>query len=333
MALLLFFSGWLVRGGWRSAAAQNNDGPPVAAIGTELLYEKDFLPPIQGQVQKIRMQEYELKRKSLEAAISKRLVEAEAAKRGITAEELVALQADASAAEPTEEEVEQVWVQQMFGGSVRQSKDEIREQLKQDRLAQARDAFFQSLRQQAGVKIYLLPAPVEVSIDPARVRGAADAPITMVEFSDFQCPFCGQAYMTVKYLLQKYAGKVKLAYRDLPLDEVQSNVNGAGEASRCAGDQGKFWEYHDLLFENQDAYGPAAFREFAEALQLNLEPFTQCLESGKYKALVKEDFQEGIRLGATGTPYFFINGVPVNGARPQPEFEEVIEAHLAALSH
>ena len=222
---------------------------------------------------------------------------------------------------------------QMFrnGGQVSVSQDQIREQLQRQGIEQARDEYFARLRQEAGVKIYLLPPAMEVGYDPARVRGNPVAKITIVEFSDFQCPYCLQAYGMIKELLKKYDGKVKLAYRDLPLQEVQSKMHGAAEAARCAGEQGKFWEYHDRLFENQDEYSEAAFKQFAASLKLNSDQFATCLESGKFKPQIQEDLQEAIRLGATGTPALFINGVFVNGARPQPEFEEIIEAELAAL--
>src|SRR5262249_41191093 len=159
---------------------------------------------------------------------------------------------------------------------------------------------------------------VEVAYDPARVRGNPSAKITMIEFSDFHCPFCQKAYGEVKNLLQKYDGKIKVAYRDLPLIEVQEQGQvSAAEASRCAGEQGKFWAYHDLLFENQDEYGPEGFHEFAKSLGLNVDQFGQCLDTGKYRPQVKADFQEALKLGAVGTPYFFVNGVPISGARPQ----------------
>lgn len=112
---------------------------------------------------------------------------------------------------------------------------------------------------------------------------------------------------------------------------MQSKIHGAAEASRCAGEQGRFWEFHDLPFENQGAYGETAFGDFADTLKLNMDQFNACLESGKFKAQIKEDLQEAIRLGAPGTPAFCTNGVFMNGARPQREFEEIIEAELAAL--
>lgn len=312
------------------APAQTSKEKPVAVAGEESVYEKDFLPQVQSQLNDMRQQEYELKRKALENAINKKLLRAEAKKRGITEEELLKKEVDSQVSEPTQEERDEAIADRIFGSNrpMNIAGDQIEKELKQDKLQQAREEYFQKLRQQAGVKIYLLPQPMEVGYDPSRVRGNPAAKITMVEFSDFQCPFCLQAYTTVKSILKKYDGKVKLAYRDLPLQPVPAGAPGSAEASRCAGEQGKFWEYHDLLFENQDAVGAEAFRDHAESLQLNIDEFKACLESGKFKPQVQQDFQEGIRLGITGTPAFFINGVMVKGAQPQPEFEEIIDAEL-----
>ena len=331
--LLLSLCGWLLMGGWPKAAAQTAEQKPVAVIGETTLYEKDFLPQIQGEVYKIRRQEYEFKRKALEEVINQRLLRAEAQKRGMTAEDLLHQEVDSKVPEPTNAEVEQTYVNQMMqiNRPINMVIDQIRDQLKQANLQQARDAYFGSLRARAGVKIYLLPPRMEVAYDPSRVRGSSDASITIVEFSDFQCPFCLQAYTMIKGLLAKYDGKVKLAYRDLPLQPIQPGTHGSAEASRCAGEQGKFWEYHDLLFENQDYFGNDAFQEYAESLQLDTEQFTTCLESDKFQPQIQEDFQEAVRLGIKGTPFFFINGVPVNGAQPTPVFEEIIEVELATI--
>jgi protein-disulfide isomerase len=328
--VVLLAGGWFLRANWRVAALQPQKERPAAEVGGEVLYEKDFVPSIEGKLYKIRMQEYELKRQTLETEISKKLVQAEAAKRGITEEELVRQEVDARVPEPTEAEIEEQFVAQMFRGQPAQ-KDQIREQVKQQKMQQARQDYFATLRAQAGAKIYLLPPRLEVGFDPSRVRGNPDAPITMVEFSDFQCPYCLQAYTTVRSLLAKYEGKVKLAYRDLPLLGAASGAQGSAGASRCAGEQGKFWEFHDLLFENQDYFGMDAFREYAEGLGLDVAKLTACIESGKYEKQIQEDFQEGLRLGITGTPGFFINGIFVNGARPQPEFEEIIDIELATM--
>ena len=315
------------------APAQSKPEKPVAVAGKDTFYEKDFLPQLQSELYKLRVQEYQLKRKALEDAINKKLLQTEAEKRSTTPEELLKKEVDSKVAPPTDQEVEEEFVRQMFqnGGAATEGKDKVRDQLIQEFSQDARDEFFQALRQQAGVKILLVPPKIEVAPDPNRVRGNPDAKITIVEFSDFQCPYCLQAYTTVKDLLKKYDGKIKLSYRDLPLQETQGKIPGTAEAARCAGEQGKFWEYHDQLLENQDAYGVDAFRDFAEILKLDGDKFAACLDSGKYKAPVHADFQEAMRLGLKGTPAFFIDGVPLSGARPEADFEEILDAELAAL--
>jgi protein-disulfide isomerase len=331
--LLLLSSGWILHSVWQNRNLQSSHEKPVAAVGNQLIYEKDYAPSLVAEIQKIRTDEYDVKRRALEGLINKRLVQAEAAKRGIKEDELLRREVDSKATEPEESAVEQVWVAQMFqGGQPTESKDQIREKLKQQQILPIRQEFFHRLREQAGVKIYLLPPAMDVAYDPSRVRGNPDAKITLVEFSDFHCPFCRQAYSTVKNLLRKYDGKIKLAYRDLPLMEVDTELSAA-EASRCAGDQGQFWPYHDLLFESQGDYGPSDFLTFADSLHLNVQQFRECLSSRKHKEQVKQDFQEALRLGATGTPYFFVNGISLSGARPQAEFEIMIEEQLTSLSN
>lgn len=330
---LLFAFACLAAGISPQALAQTSQEKPAALVGGEAIYDRDYLPQIQGQVYQVRKQEYELKLKALEAAINRKLVRAEAEKRGISEEELLRREADSKVPEPSDSEVEQKLVIQMFRGMPSNtSKEEIAQQLKQGKIEQARGIYFAGLRERAGVKIFLPPPRQEVSADPARIRGNPDAPITIVEFSDFQCPYCYQAYSTIKNVLAKYGAKVKLSYRDMPLDGAQADPNGTAAAARCAGEQGKYWEYHDLLFENQDAVGPRAFREFAGDLKLDATQFESCLESAKFRASIQEDFQEGLRLGITGTPYFFINGIPLGGALPQPVFEQTIETELALLA-
>jgi protein-disulfide isomerase len=169
---------------------------------------------------------------------------------------------------------------------------------------------------------------VEVSYDRKRLRGNPAAPVVIVEFSDFQCPFCRRVVPTLRGLLDKYKGQVSLAYLDFPLREIHDQAELAAEASRCAGEQGKFWEFHDLLFGQSSSLARDALVADAQSLGLDRERFGTCLESGKYKAAVEEDFQAGQRAGASGTPAFFINGVPLEGARPAADFEKIIDAEL-----
>ena len=157
-----------------------------------------------------------------------------------------------------------------------------------------------------------------------------DAPVTIVEFSDFQCPYCQVAQATLKAVLEKYKDKVRLGYRDLPLRQIHSQAQQAAEASRCAGEQGKFWEYHDLLFGDQGSLDRNGLIAKAAKLQLDAKQFDSCISSEKFKAQVQQDSQEGMRSGVSGTPGFFINGIFMSGAQPEATFEKAIEEQLAA---
>jgi protein-disulfide isomerase len=173
-------------------------------------------------------------------------------------------------------------------------------------------------------------ARVEVGYDPSRVRGDPQAPVTIVEFSDFQCPFCQKAYPVVKELLSRYEGRIKLAFRDFPLQQVHSQAEMAAEASRCALEQGKFWEYHDLLFSNHGKLDQEQLMENARTLKLDENSFSSCLSGGKFQSDIEKDLEAGTRLGVDGTPAFFINGVLLSGAQPLSVFVKRIEAELAA---
>ena len=161
-------------------------------------------------------------------------------------------------------------------------------------------------------------------------KGEKNAPITIVEFSDFQCPFCGRFYTeTLPQLEQEYikTGKVKLVYRHLPLS-FHPQAHTAAQASECANDQGKFWEYHDLIFKNQQRLGEEPWNELAQQLNLDVSAFKTCLESGKYKQKVDRDNTEAAQYGASGTPTFFINGQKLIGAQPFGAFKAVIDVEL-----
>ena len=173
--------------------------------------------------------------------------------------------------------------------------------------------------------------PVDVSVDDDPVKGDADAKITIIEFSDFQCPFCKRFYtQTLPQIQKEYidTGKAKLVYRDYPLS-FHPEAQKSAEAAECADDQGKFWEFHDMMFDNQGSLSNANYKAWAQELSLDTAQFNDCLDSGKYASEVQKDFQEGQAAGVRGTPSFFINGVYVRGAQPWDVFKEIIDAELA----
>lgn len=174
------------------------------------------------------------------------------------------------------------------------------------------------------------PVVVEVSEDDDPVKGSDNAPVTIIEFSDFQCPYCGKFYEeTLPQITNTYieTGKVKFVFRDFPLGFHQY-AQKASEAAECADEQEKFWEYHNILFENQDALTIDDLKQYASDLDLDTEQFNECLDSGKYEDEVNADIEDGSSYGVTGTPAFFINGQLLSGAQPFSAFQAVIEQEL-----
>lgn len=161
-----------------------------------------------------------------------------------------------------------------------------------------------------------------------RVRGNKKAPITIVEYSDFQCPYCSRHHETMKQVMQAYPDQVRWVYKHFPLESMHPYAKKAAEAAECAGDQGKFWEYTDELFVNQGSIKPDYLSILAENLGLKADKFEDCLSSGKYTKKVENDFSEGKKLGVQGTPGNFINGRSIPGAVPFADIEAIIKAEL-----
>ncbi len=161
------------------------------------------------------------------------------------------------------------------------------------------------------------------------IRGDVNAPITLVEFSDFECPFCSRHYPTLNKILSDYRGKVRLVYKHFPLTQIHPNAQKAAEASECASEQGKFWEYHDKIFENQSGgLSLEKFKQWAKDLKLESSKFDDCLNSGKFAKVVADDLQEGVEKGVSGTPGTFVNGQLIVGAVPYDTFKQAIDSLL-----
>lgn len=171
-------------------------------------------------------------------------------------------------------------------------------------------------------------------IDDDPFIGNKNAPLTMIEFSDFQCPFCKRFRdQTFDQLKSQYidTGKVKFVYRDFPLSSIHPNAQKAAEAGECADDQGKFWEIHDKIFEGQSVWassGASIFKQYAQELGLDTKKFNDCLDSGKHKDEVEKDLSDATRAGGQGTPFFIIGNQPVSGAQPFAAFQQAIESQL-----
>ena len=165
----------------------------------------------------------------------------------------------------------------------------------------------------------------------AKVKGDLNAPVTIIEYSDFECPFCKKFFLdTLPLIDQNYikTGKVKFVYKNFPLRSIHFSAQIAAEASECANEQGKFWEYHNLLFQNAPNFRESNLINYATQLELNINQFSECLKSGKYKDIIEQEIREGSSKGVRGTPGFLINGKLVSGAQPFSVFEQIIESYL-----
>lgn len=324
-------------GPWRKAHPADNREPAIpqrtlATLNGQPIREEDLVPLVGAQILRLRTQEYQLKRRAVEELIRRKLLAGAAAKLGISPDELLKREVDAQVAEPAEAEIEAFYLtrKDQLGRPLAEVRPEVAAALKGAKTAKVREEFFEGLRKGAKITWSLEPPRVEVAHDPDRVLGDPAAPITIVEFSDFECPYCRKVQPVLKQLLSKYEGRVKLSFRDYPLSNLHPQASKAAEAARCAGEQGKFWEYHDLLFAAA-RLDPAGLTEHARTLELNDKQFDSCLETDRFKAKVEEGRQAGSRVGINGTPAFFINGVFLNGAQPASAFESLIDGELERL--
>jgi protein-disulfide isomerase len=191
-----------------------------------------------------------------------------------------------------------------------------------------RQALLERLRKKEPVKILLEPERVAVNSTGHPALGSKDAQVTIVEFADFQCPYCKATEATLKQLRDRYGDKIRLVHMDFPLP-FHSHALDAANAARCANDQGKFWQYRDSLFANQSKLAPVDLKATAKTLGLNSTEFDACFDKAKYDSQIKSDQAAGEKVGVDGTPAFFIDGRPLTGAQPTSKFEELIDDELA----
>jgi protein-disulfide isomerase len=276
---------------------------------------------------------YELRSRALDRLVDERLLEEAAKKRGVSTEEYLRLEREARG-KVTDEEITSFYLQNKgrMGGATRdQVADRIRSYLEDQRSSM----ITADLRKEAELEV-LLEAPRVTVGSEGPSRGPADAPVTIVEFSDFQCPYCGRAEATIKQILERYPTQVRLVYRHLPLDRIHPFARGAAEAAVCADAQGKFWEYKDKLFANQQKLAAADLQGYAKAVGLDVKAFDACVKEKKTaSAVVDRDLAAATAAGTAagkrglGTPAFFVNGILLSGAKPVEEFATVIDGELA----
>ena len=285
---------------------------------------------VESQLLELRQREDQIRRQALDNLIGQELIRREAEARGISVEELTKAEiTDKAHVSTVEARAFYDANRSRFGSTpAEEAVPQIVEGLGRQRQREIQSAFATTLSAKYPVEVLLEPFRVAVDTGEAPVRGRPDAPVTIVEFSDFQCPFCVRARPAVKRVREVYGDDVRFAFRHFPLS-FHEQAPKAGEAIACAGDQDKFWEMHDRLWESPGQLQPADLKEHAVALGLDPEAFGQCLDSDRYASVVEKDAQAGAQLGVSGTPAFFINGRPLSGAQPFEAFAQVIDEELA----
>lgn len=324
-----------------AAAAQNastthsDKGKPLATLNGDSIYEDQLQPQVRNELEKLDQQETTLKAKAIESLIVQRIVEAKAKEKGETVGQFLEAEVDSKVADPTDAEVNAYYLarQDQINQPLDEVRDQLRQALKNAMIQQAHQAYAKDLLaegEQSGNIVILFHQPlVDVSFDPARVRGNSNTPVMIVEFADFSCPYCKKAEASLKEVLAKYPDKVSLSFRDYPLRDIHPEAEIAAEAARCAGEQGRFWEYHDLLYGGTDHHDRDNLVLDARVLQLDEKRFESCLDSGKYKAQIDKDLEDGAKAGVIGTPGFFVDGVFLDGAQPPAAFDRIIDEELA----
>lgn len=279
-----------------------------------------------------RRSQYKLVEATLQELLRDRVLGAEAERQGTTVDQVLAAELGGSL-EPTEVEIA-AWYETNQSRTGGRSLDDLRSQitdyLRRERRADAATRVEERLARERAVTIHLEPFRVQFDNAGAPAIGPQDAELTLVEFSDFECPYCARFHPTLKALQERYGRELRIVYRQFPIASIHANAVKAAEASLCAHDQGKFWEMHDILFQEQQRMAIRDLKEKAGRLGLNQGRFNACLDSGKYIEQIQADLEEGKRAGVTGTPALFLNGVPIDGgAVPLETVVKAVEAEKA----
>lgn len=304
----------------------------AATVGGTVITLEALDAAAANQLAKFRQQEYDVRAEVLTGMIQEQLITNEAAAQKVTTDELVETEIIAKAAKPTPDEVSQYYEKmksRMGGKTFDDVKGDIEKMLTGQKVAERKDQYMTELSAKYEVKMLLDPPRATIMLRAtAPATGPADAPITIVEWSDYQCPFCKRAYPTVEQVLTEYKDQVRYIHLDYPLPFHQQAMP-ASMAVHCAGEQGKFWEYNNNLYSAPGDLSAADLTKRAADLGLEGAAFEACTASKKYEALIKTNFADGSALGVTGTPAFFINGRMLVGAQPIEQFRAIINDELS----
>ncbi len=294
----------------------------LARVNGVAITEAAVNESIAGQLLKLKRDRHELIVKAVETQVRNALLDDAAAKAGVSKEELIDAEVTAKLAEVPSGDVDAFY--EARKQQIRATKEKVEDQI---RKFLRYETFIEGLETAAEVELLTEPFRVDVATTGPR-KGSANAPITIVEFSDFECPFCSRVNPAIKKVTDTYGDKVTIVFRQYPLD-IHRNARKAGEASLCADEQGKFWEMHDAMFADQKNLSVSGLKMIAgRVADLDTEAFETCLDSDKHAETVERDVKEGAAAGVNSTPAFFINGRYLSGAQPFENFSAIIDEEL-----
>jgi protein-disulfide isomerase len=318
------------------AAASAEPPEVLATVGSEQITMADIRERAGGQLEQIegtyQRQRTRFLESMLQSMLRERTLVAEAEKQGKTVERLV-LEEAGGTFEPNDIEIN-AWYEdnqgRVGGRTLEQARPQIINLLSSQRRREATEKLEARLNKENNVTIHLQPYRVTLNNEGAPTAGKADAAVTLVEFSDFQCPFCARFVPTLKQIEAAYGDRVKIVYRQYPIVSLHPNAFKAAEASLCAHEQGKFWQIHDMMFQEQAQLSIRELKVMANRLGLDQTKFDSCLDSGRYAEQIQNDLAEGSRAGMTGTPALFVNGIEIpGGAVPYENVARVLDRELA----
>jgi predicted DsbA family dithiol-disulfide isomerase len=323
-----------------SLAAVQQNAKVVATVNGENITEQQMMQAAAADLSKLDANRpqpqaaydrarLELLWKALNSIIEDKLITLEAAKNRMTREELLNAEVESNVGTPSPADVEQFYEANKAQIPIPKAEalPQVRQYMIETSRRRYREMLVTNMRRNFKVTTFLDPLRTDVATAGYPSRGPANAPVTIVEFADFECPFCGAFYPTLKQVEKNYTDKVRLVYRQFPLTNTHPNAQKAAESSLCANEQRRFWDFYDALFSDQSRLDVPSLKQRAQALGLNVAAFNTCLDSGSQAAAIQKDRDDARRMGVNSTPTVFING-RLLGGRSYAEIQEVIEDEL-----
>jgi protein-disulfide isomerase len=302
----------------------------IAEVSGQKLTLGDLQQQLGGKLLQARYQYYMNQRKALDQLIDDKLIEIEAKQRNLSTDQLLNTLVYKDVKDPTEDQLRVYYEGLESNESYESVRDKVLQHIRELRREKARAAFVNQLRSAANVQVLLAPPYVDVNLKDAYTYGGKNSPVTLVEFADFECQYCQKITPELQKLQKEYGDRLTFVYKDFPLP-MHRTAQKAAEAARCAGEQGKFWEYHDILFYSKQLQVDD-LKADARVLKLDGDRFDKCLDEGSESPVVKKSLEEAQKLGLTGTPSFFVNGHFFSGAADYTVLKEMVELQLASSS-